>query len=343
MADTKKEHYVPRCYLQNFATIQNRIDVFDKWKMMVRQNQDIINVAMENGFYDLDLISLLQKMDTEMYDKAKVDLMDILGTDKWEEAKQIIGNPKEIEKKHFVKLEGIYSSLLQAIVKKGYGSSWVIKNCYALSEEEKIHLSLFIAIQVIRTKRFRENLSDMVSGAAQALAYKAQIHDEDALPKDAFKVKANPEFIKLQHSSMLLDPELSLQIEEILCSHVWTMCVNKTSIPFITSDDPVVRIPHKKDPYRSYSGFASEGIEIVFPISPMLMLCMGDRKTYGHCLQDRRYYEISDPEDVEYYNMYQVTNSYRCVFSTSYDFSNVKKFCEEHPSLQTYQSQIEVL
>ena len=143
MADTKKEHYVPRCYLQNFATIQNRIDVFDKWKMMVRQNQDIINVAMENGFYDLDLISLLQKMDTEMYDKAKVDLMDILGTDKWEEAKQIIGNPKEIEKKHFVKLEGIYSSLLQAIVKKGYGSSWVIKNCYALSEEEKIHLSLF--------------------------------------------------------------------------------------------------------------------------------------------------------------------------------------------------------
>jgi len=56
MADTKKEHYAPRCYLENFASGNKRIGVFDKWKLMVRNNQDIINVAMENGFYDLDLL-----------------------------------------------------------------------------------------------------------------------------------------------------------------------------------------------------------------------------------------------------------------------------------------------
>lgn len=344
MADTKKEHYVPRCYLENFSTPQKRIDVFDKWKMMIRQNQDIMNVAMENGFYDLDLIPLLQKMDTEVYAKATVDLMEILGVDNWEEAEKKIGDPKVIEKKHFARLEGIYSSLLQSLIKKSYnGNSWVIKNCYALSEEEKVHLSLFIAIQIVRTKRFRNTLSDMVAGTAQALAYKAQIHDEDALPREAFEVKANPDFIKLQHSSMILNPEVSLQIAEILCSHVWIMFVNKTAIPFVTSDDPVVRIPHKKDPYRSYAGFASEEIEIVFPISPTLMLCMGDSKTYGHWLQDRRFIEIFDPEQVEYYNMRQVFNSYRCVFSASHDFASVKKYCEDHPDLQAYQSHVEVL
>lgn len=344
MADTKKEHYIPRCYLENFATPQKRIDVFDKWKMMVRKSQDIMNIAMENGFYDLDLIPLLQSLDIDVFEKAKIDLMEILGVDKWEEAEKTLGDPKIIEKKHFAKFEGIYSSLLKSLIEKSYnGSSWVIKNCYALSEEEKVHLALFIAIQVIRTRRFRDTLSDMVAGAAQALAYKAQIHDRDALPKEAFEVKANPEFIKLQHSSMILNPEMSLQIANILCGHTWVMCVNKTKIPFITSDDPVVRIPHKKDPFISHAGFGSEEIEIVFPISPTLMLCMGDSKTYGHCLQDRRFIEIFDPDQVEYYNMYQVFNSYRCVFSASHDFASAKKYCEDYPDLQTYQSHVEVL
>ena len=63
MADTKKEHYVPRCYLENFASNSKRIEVFDKWKLMVRHNQDIKNVAMENGFYDLDLLDMLNRMD----------------------------------------------------------------------------------------------------------------------------------------------------------------------------------------------------------------------------------------------------------------------------------------
>ena len=344
MADTKKEHYVPRCYLENFATTGKRIDVFDKWKLMVRSNQDIMNVAMENGFYDLDLIGLLQNMDADLSAKTRADLMEIVGTDDWIEVEKIIGDPKHIEKKHFAHLEGIYSPLLQSIIKKSYGGhSWVIKNCAAMSEEEKVHLSLFIAIQVIRTKRYRDTLGDMFAGMAEVLAYKAQMYDKDALPREAFEVKANPEFIKLQHSSTILDPEMTLHIAEILCDHVWIMYVNKTTIPFLTSDDPVVNIPHKKDPYMSHAGFASEGIEIVFPISPNLMLCMCDSKTYGHLFKDRQYYEISDPEQVEYYNMYQVFNSYRCVFSASHNFASVKQFCEEHPSLQSYQSHIEVL
>ena len=54
MADTKKEHYVPRCYLRNFAFGSDRINVFDKSKMQVRTNQKLLDVAMENHFYDLD-------------------------------------------------------------------------------------------------------------------------------------------------------------------------------------------------------------------------------------------------------------------------------------------------
>lgn len=344
MADTKKEHYVPRCYLENFATAGKRIDVFDKWKLMVRTNQDIMNVAMENGFYDLDLLQPMKELNADVYEQMKVDLMKIVGTDCWDDVEAIIGNSKYIEKNHFVGLEGVYSQLLKSVIGKSYnGNNWVIKNCQAMSEHEKVLLSLFISIQVIRTKKFRDTLGDMVAGTAQTLAYKSQINDPDAQPKEAFEVKANPDFIKLQHSLMILDPEAALHLAEILVEHIWVMCVNKTDVPFYTSDDPVVKIPHKKDRFISHAGFASEGIEIAFPVSPSLLLCMFDAKTYGSIYKDRQFYVMSDAEEVTYYNLYQVAHSYRCVFAVGNDFDVAKKYCEKHPELQEYQSEIEVL
>lgn len=118
MADTKKEHYVPRCYLENFATPGKRVDVFDKWKLMVRHNQDIMNVAMENGFYDLDLLGSLEKLSPDKYEESKKQLMGFIGTDCWEDVVAIIGDKRQIEKTHFARLEGIYSQLLKEIIQK---------------------------------------------------------------------------------------------------------------------------------------------------------------------------------------------------------------------------------
>ena len=344
MADTKKEHYVPRCYLKNFATVGKRIDVFDKWKLMVRTNQDIMNIAMENGFYDIDLLRIMEELDTDVHEKMKFDLMKLVGTECWDEVEAIIGNSKYIEKNHFSGLEDIYSQLLESVIGKSYnGNSWVIKNCRALTEHEKVMLSLFISIQVIRTKRFRDTLGDMVAGTAQMLAFKAQMNTPDAQPKEVFEVKANPDFIKLQHNMMILNPEATLHLAEILMDHVWIMCVNKTDVPYYTSDDPVVKIPHKRDNFISHAGFASEGIEIVFPISPSLLLCMYDTKMYGDIFKDRQFYAMSDVDEVKYYNLYQVVHSYRCVFAAENDFEIAKNYCEKHSELQEYQSEIEVM
>lgn len=343
MADTKKEHYVPRCYLENFASGNKRIEVFDKWKLMVRNNQDIKNVAMENGFYDLDLLDILSHIDAKKCEMTKRDIMSYLGTDCWNDVVDIIGDKRFIEKEHLANLEGVYSQLLKAIIQKSYnGNNWVIHNCRAMSENEKVLFSFFIAIQFLRTPKFRKTLADMVAGLAQTLAYKSQIGQKDSLPKEAFEVDANPEYIKLEHNAMILDPEAALHIAETLADHIWIMCVNKTSVPFFTSDDPLVRIPHKRDEFHSYSGFASEKIEIAFPISSSLLLRMYDKNEYGHLFCDRQFYEMKDIEEVNYYNMLQVIDSYRCVFAAGEDFVAAKKYCEDHPELQAYRSAVEV-
>lgn len=205
MADTKKEHYVPRCYLKNFVNENDRIQVFDKYKMQIRP-QRIMDVAMENYFYDIKFTELLKMAEDDEEAKIKKDLMDIVGTDNWNEVLEKLDD-KHIEKT-FSFIEDIYSKVLQQFIYKSYnGSQWVLDNCSACSE---------------------------------------------------------------------MDEEMAVHMAEILNSHIWVMYLNKTEQPFYTSDNPVANIPHKFDEYMSYGGLQSEGIEIVFPITPKLMLAMYD-------------------------------------------------------------------
>ncbi len=95
-----------------------------------------------------------------------------------------------------------------------------------MSENEKVLFSFFIAIQFLRTPKFRNTLADMMTGLAQTLAYKSQIGQKDSLPKEAFEVDANPEYIKLEHNAMILDPEVALHIAETLAGHIWIMYAN---------------------------------------------------------------------------------------------------------------------
>ena len=123
MADTKKEHYVPRCYLKNFILENDKIKIFDKFKMQVRE-QRIMDVAMENYFYDIDFEELLQKAESDESEKIKTDLKNIVGTENWEDVKSVLDS-KHIEKKFFAPMEDIYSDLLHTFISKSYnGNDW---------------------------------------------------------------------------------------------------------------------------------------------------------------------------------------------------------------------------
>lgn len=341
MADTKKEHYVPRCYLKNFILENDKIKILDKFKIQVRE-QRIMDVAMENYFYDIDFEELLKKVGSDASERIKTDLMNIVETEEWEDVKSLL-DKKYIEKNFLAPMEEIYNDLLQIFIYKSYGgNNWVIKHCNICSETEKKYMSLFIAIQIIRTKSFRVVLGDIYTKFYQTLAYKSQMNNANALPKEAFEVEANPDFVKLQHSTMILNEEIVAEIAETLSNHIWVIYVNKTDYPFYTSDNPVTTIPHKRDKYISYGGLASRGVEIVFPISPQLLLAMYEKETHKDKFEDRQYIELSSKAKIAYYNCQQVYHSYRCVFSGKDNFDIAKQICKEAPELQGYFSHIEV-
>ncbi|MBS3199161.1 DUF4238 domain-containing protein [Turicibacter bilis] len=341
MTTTKKQHYVPRCYLKNFLSANDRINVFDSFKLQIRE-QKIMDIAMENYFYDIKFSDLLQRIEKEGEEKDKKKIMEILDVHEWESVPDKL-DEKYIEKDFFSPLEDIYSKLLQKFIENSYeGNNWVMENCLACSEFEKDLMAFFIAIQFIRTKSFRENLGDMIAKLYQTIAYKRQMKNEDALPKEAFEFKANPDFVKLQHSSMILDKEATLETAEILRNHIWVIYVNKSESPFYTSDNPIAIIPHKRDKYRVHAGLASEGVEIVFPISSKLLLAMYEKTTYNEIFSDKQFHVLTSESDINYFNSYQVLQRYRCIFSEKKNFEFANKIYEENPELQKYQSRIEV-
>lgn len=342
MADTKKEHYVPRCYLENFEGEDSRIKVYDKAIMQIR-NQLKSEIAAENYFYDIDFDKMMQRVDSSEHETIKNDIKKIVGIDDWDTIVNTVLNPKHIEKEFLCKVENFYGPLLKEIIKKSYnGNEWVMQNCKPFSEEEKTFLSLFIAIQIVRTRAYRDIMKQTFEKFYEAFAYKQQMNDTDALPRECFKASVNDDFIKLEHSGMLLDEETAIHFAETLMNHIWVMYVNKTDHPFYTSDNPVSTIPHKHDKYISHGGFASEGVEVVFPVSPKLLIAMYEKKWHSQFYDDRTFIPIYDKEYVDYYNYAQVVNSFRCIYSQKENFDIAKKICDEHPEIRDSSNRVTV-
>lgn len=131
--------------------------------------------------------------------------------------------------------------------------------------EERIILSVFIAIQSVRVKNFREKLENINSQLGDWLL---------KFGADLSKVKNYKHYtedeIKEMSISMLGD--VSQNIAPHIMSKGWVLLKNNMRIPFIISDNPVV-LDNRND-YGIYGnlGFAVKGIEVYFPLSETLCL-----------------------------------------------------------------------
>ncbi len=342
MADTKKEHYVPRCYLKNFLAEDGRIFVFDK-KLMQQRKPQITEVAMENYFYDIDFSAVIDKVDQPKRDKLKADILGITGCSDWESVTTTYLNSKFLEKDFFMRVEGMFSEVLKRIIIKSYsGNKWVIEHCSAFSDEDKVLMSLFSAIQVLRTKHLRDRIEELTEKLPQVLYTKLSTLSEPQ-EGEQLVVRANNDYVKIQHSSMILNEDLVDELAETLYNHIWVMHINKTSKKFYTSDNPIGTIPHIYSQHSNNCGFASDGVEVVFPISPELLIGMYDKKMFSNVFRDRQFIEVTDTETIDDYNNLQVCNSSRCIFSSTDDFVMAKRICEQHSEIRDSKERLTIV
>lgn len=305
---TKKEHYIPQCYLKRWGNEKKQLYVYDivaqkSWK------SNIQDVACENKFYDINYSGL---------SNLAITLLREVGIDPEKD-------PQFIE--HFFAkiIEDNYAECLTRLVDVDI-TPWYEKNCFFINEIDKIMFSFNLVFQSIRTKSFRKS-----------------IHNSSVCMEKLLKDLGCTEEVIKRHTTDLVGEKniqgnMFFDINHIcnLAAHylrlTWILGRNKTKTPFYTSDNPIGTCPHVKDPFLPMNGIASTGVEVFFPLSPQHILLMYDGE-YHRSIQayDRRFYSIEEEELIERYNMLCVYNSSQYVIANTPVFDIVKKELRKDP------------
>jgi hypothetical protein len=290
MSKVKREHYVPQSYLRGFTENGKQLFVFDKSTKKTFYTS-VSRIASEGYFYDLS-------------------------------------ESQDIEKA-LAKLDGIYPHWRDSIIK-------TVENGERITLEHQAKLAFFIAMQVRRTRWFRNFNITIAEQVEEVLIKMSDYCDEKfgvPLKPDAslseYLAPNKEEMAKLAQIQSMRSFSTMHNLMQILVHHIWIVGVNQTTQPFYTSDNPVVKWPHKQHPILTYSGLQSEGIEIAFPLNSRYMLALLERTFHANLAAlDCDSMPINE-DGVVYYNGLQIAGSYRWLYCSSDSFGLAKEICRE--------------
>lgn len=282
--ETKKQHYVPRFYLNKFSSDnssnsnKNKILVYDK-TMKKSYLSNVYDIACENRFYDLE---------NEEIDNKQV----------FEDA--------------FSKLELDFSKQINKLLylcenNKNNPNALIIRG------NERYAMSYQMAMQLIRTKKYRNILNGLHTDiTAKCIEFIKRVKgiNEDI----SFTINE-----KSLHLEALLDENLVYALTNFLYDSYWILTYNNTKIPFITSDNPICRIPRisSSDYCEGTTSFFSLDLEINFPITPQICIrILGEENP--HLIKLKKYKNklmvISNEEVINQINIFQYIMSNERIF-----------------------------
>ncbi|WP_171685524.1 DUF4238 domain-containing protein [Paenibacillus planticolens] len=309
MSKVKNQHFVPQSYLKRFS-INEQLFVYDKIINKTPYKTNIRNVAAESYFYDIP-----EDIFNQTKDQFPPEYQDI-----------------EFIEKEFSKLEREFNSLLNNLcIKYFLSTDPYFKK--ALSNEDRQVLSIHLIIQDLRTRDSRRQVSEMKKAIAQMI-FDLEMYSEDKnyMPGEFF-VELDPAHAVIDQLSFLFDPKKLIEFASVLNSHIWFVGVNLTDDPFYTSDAPLVKRAHLPEDFMSYSGLASRGIELAFPISDKLIITLCER-SYHKAVEpiENLFFPIYEPGVIKYYNSMQIIGCERQIYCSQNKFTLVDEYKKKDAS-----------
>ncbi|MCJ7667075.1 MAG: DUF4238 domain-containing protein [Anaerolineae bacterium] len=230
----------------------------------------------------------------------------------------------QIVEKTFSELETYFSNAVDDLLR-------TVDAGKKIDSDQKQDISLLIMIQYFRTPEFRTLYTALVEQGAKALLDMMVKIEMPGVSPDKYYVRLDEKKLLLEQAMFMFDPTTLNVFVRALTNHIWLVGVNETRQPLYTSDSPVVKKAHTQHP----PGFASEGIEIAFPITPKHVLVLCER-TFFRTLAKLDCRSVSlKAGNVTYYNSLQVFQSYRQIYCPSDKFSLARKICKKHPEVCT--------
>ena len=208
-----------------------------------------------------------------------------------------LGEQKQIIEKFFGdKIEGELATLLRVLL-----GTIIIdpqrRDCSSL-QLEKEQLSAQFALLITRTEAFRDYYKDIYQ----------QI-------KDGFPYADIPQYSKTDfqriHTSEILDFGMSNFYANLFSDWHWAFIINHTELPFITSDNPVIRIDHSKKTNEPISAVSPE-VTYFVPLSPTVAVEIFHKDILKN---DLAFFDIYQIKSIASYNKEIIKNCSRFLFS----------------------------
>ncbi len=228
-----------------------------------------------------------------------------------------------------------------------------------LAAEQREILAAFLAVQLVRTRTFREEWD----------AFPRMIREHIQLAGDQVEPGSQADQLIQDLSANDLKEQTARVIykapdtySEHFLNKEWVLASTTRKAPFLLSDNPLVRQNLVERPNRGNLGLALPGIEIYLPLSPTRALAMWcptlvetvhrgalEISTRNEGVSGPEPHEVvrmSDallsgepvpysPANVENFNSLQVIWSERYIFSSINDFHLAQSMLTEHPDLKT--------
>lgn len=195
-------------------------------------------------------------------------------------------------------LENIYAKVLKDII-----TTAKVPNKNSL---ERYLLFQFSVLMSIRNPILPRNIDDSFKAMSEILKSKG--------PCDLGMLKSletnREESLKMGFQNIFLYTNFCLDLEIKLFR-------NRTNVPFIISDNPIVKynqyLEKRKHPGGN-TGYGSLGLQIFVPIDPKMILVFYDSWAYKIGSRKQAIIELDDPNDIFQLNLLQFVNCDKIVF-----------------------------
>ncbi|MBE5773933.1 MAG: DUF4238 domain-containing protein [Clostridiales bacterium] len=182
--------------------------------------------------------------------------------------KYLYGEDLEVER-WFSDLESIWSSIIRKIISS---------ESLELSPDEWTYLYMFIYLSEARTSMAADRLDDIVTKTYKIAALTARNHGKLEMTDDRIRQlqvrgdKPNLPLLKAFPKGI-----------EVIEDLIPVLLINHTSREFITSDNPVLRYNYLfiMRNYLSNYGLGHVGIQLFYPLNPILCLMLYDGGVYN--------------------------------------------------------------
>ena len=208
-------------------------------------------------------------------------------------------------------LEGNMATAIQELIKT--------RDFQQLSKTSKVQIHIFLALQWLRTPGHKQEIVEWYNFALNEVAKSKGFSDTNVRLTESSEVGVHLESIKAYplYASIISDMKI-------------TTMLNKTPIPFWTSDNPVC-FDNFVPSGLGNLGLIASGVQIHLPVTPDLMIVAFDPLFFN---KFENVHQVYNKQGIIFENFLQVQNSSRWMFSNTKKFYWLKKMLDSNKDLK---------